>query len=101
MDRGSDFPERDDLDREMLRRLAHQAVDWAADYLEGWGAERILQPAPPEEVVRALHESLPQDGMAPEAALDVFKTTIARYATHLQSPGNFAYVPTRRAFWGS
>jgi glutamate/tyrosine decarboxylase-like PLP-dependent enzyme len=63
------------------------------DYLEDFGEEPILQPATPAEVVRAFDEPLPVEGAAPEAVLELVKTKVARLATHLQHPGNFAYVP--------
>ncbi len=78
---------------ESLRAFSHQAVDWMVDYLEGFRDGPILQPATPAEVVRAFEEPLPAEGMAPEAVLEIVRTKVAGLATHLQHPGNFAYVP--------
>ncbi len=76
-----------------LRTFAHEAVDWMVDYLEGFGDEPILQSSAPAEVLREFDEPLPTEGMAPEAVLEIVKTKVAGLATHLQHPGNFAYVP--------
>ncbi|MFQ5790143.1 MAG: pyridoxal phosphate-dependent decarboxylase family protein [Acidobacteriota bacterium] len=78
---------------ESLRGFAHQAIDWIVDYLQGVDGKTILPPVDPREVLAAFSEPLPESGLPPEKVFELFQEKVVRYATHLQHPGNFAYVP--------
>lgn len=100
MARQSEFPDRNDLDLEALARFGHRAVDWIAEYLGGFDREPILQTAPPSQVVEAFQEPLPEEGLPADAVFEAFQQKVARYATHLQHPGNFAYIPNSASLVG-
>lgn len=97
---GSEFPGRADLEPQALREFAHRAVDWIVDYLTEFHEEPILQPAAPREVFAAFDEPLPREGLPVDTVLREFEDRVARYATHLQHPGNFAYIPNSASLLG-
>ena len=90
-----ELSDRDDLDRESLRRFAHDAVDWAVDYLisPGSGEDPILSKERTSDVFARFASALPETGRSPEAVFAEFREHIVRGATHLQNGGNFAYIP--------
>ena len=89
-----------DGDREVLRAFGREAVDWIVDYLESFGRAPVLQPAAPAEIQAAFEEPLPEEGAPLQEVFALFKEKVVRYATHLQSPGNFAYIPNSAHFVG-
>ncbi len=85
---------RDALSADSLRRFAHDAVDWMVDYLiEPGGNGPILSPELTKDVFDLFREELPIEGRSPAAVFEEFREKIVPHATHLQSPGNFAYIP--------
>lgn len=100
MARGYEFPGRPEIDGEALRRFAHRAVDWAADYLESFENEPILQPRTPQEIAKTFDEPLPEDGLSLEEVFVSFEKKVVSQATHLQHPGNFAYIPNSTTLVG-
>jgi aromatic-L-amino-acid decarboxylase len=91
---------RPDLSSEELRRFAHQAVDWMVSYLTGFGDKSIQPVEPPARIFASLHEPLPERGDAPESVLRQFVERIAPFATDLQHPGNFGYIPNSTGIVG-
>jgi len=89
----SEIPGRQDLSNEELRRFAHEAVDWMVSYLTSFG-EKAIQPSEPSaRVFSLLREPLPEEGSSPGAVLREFVERIVPFATDLQHPGNFGYIP--------
>jgi aromatic-L-amino-acid decarboxylase len=89
----SDLPGREDLSPEDLRRFAHEAVDWMVSYLTSFGEKPILPGELPAKVFSLLQEPLPERGSPPAGVLREFLDRIVPFATDLQHPGNFAYIP--------
>lgn len=89
----SDLPGREDLSPEDLRRFAHEAVDWMVSYLTSFGEKPILPGELPAKVFSLLREPLPERGSPPADVLGEFLDRIVPFATDLQHPGNFAYIP--------
>ena len=100
MARNSEFPSRPDLDTGTLRTFAHEAVDWIVDYLESPPDAPIFQPESPSEVARAFEEPVPDVGGSPEEVFRTFREKVVALGTHLQHPGNFAYVPNSATIVG-
>jgi aromatic-L-amino-acid decarboxylase len=95
-----EIPGRDDLSTDELRRFAHEAVDWMVSYLTGFGEEPILPSEPPARVFSLLREDLPERGASPKQVLQEFQRRIVPFATDLQHPGNFAYIPNSTGIVG-
>ena len=93
MARDSEFPSRPELDSETLRTFAHEAVDWIVDYLDNPPDTPIFQPESPADVARAFEEPVPDVGEPPEEVFRAFQDKVVGLGTHMQHPGNFAYVP--------
>jgi glutamate/tyrosine decarboxylase-like PLP-dependent enzyme len=89
----SEFPGRSDLTPDALRKFAHEAVDFAIDYLSGFGDGRIQPAEAPAVIFERFRTGLPEEGSSPAAVLQEFRETVVRYATHLQHPGNLGYIP--------
>lgn len=95
-----ELPGREDLDPEALRRFAHEAVDWIVTYLTSFGEEPIQPSEPPTRVFSLLAEDLPEKGSPPGDVLQEFVRKIVPFATHLQHPGNFGYIPNSTGIVG-
>ena len=80
------------LDPEHFRRLAHAAVDLAADYLAGIGAAPVFQPMRPAERATLMQEPLGAAGLAPEAVLERFRTAVLPHAMGNGHPRFFGWV---------
>ena len=52
-------PDVSDMPPEDLRRHAHEAADWIADYLQGVGSFPVLPSVEPGDVRRALPDTAP------------------------------------------
>jgi glutamate/tyrosine decarboxylase-like PLP-dependent enzyme len=89
----SEFPGRADLSPEALREFARDAVDFMIDYLTGFGGERIQSGETPRAIFERFRSGLPEEGSPPGAVLKEFRESVAASATHLQHPGNLAYIP--------
>jgi aromatic-L-amino-acid decarboxylase len=89
----AEFPDRPDLADDELLRFAREAVDWMMSYVGSFG-EKPIQPAETaSRVFSLLQEDLPEEGKAPSAVLEEFRRRIVPFATDLQHPGNFGYIP--------
>jgi len=96
----NEIPGRQDLSIEELRRFAHEAVDWMVSYLTSFG-EKAIQPSEPSaRVFSLLREPLPEEGSAAGAVLREFVERIVPFATDLQHPGNFGYIPNSTGIVG-
>lgn len=96
----SELPGREDLDPEALRRFAHEAVDWMVSYLTSFGEKPIQPSEPPAHVFSLLREDLPEKGSPPSQVFQEFVRKIVPFATDLQHPGNFGYIPNSTGIVG-
>ncbi len=69
-------------------------------YLTRFGEKSIQPRDPPARVASLLREPLPENGLAPSAVLREFLERIVPYATDLQHPGNFGYIPNSTGIVG-
>src|SRR3990172_5606873 len=95
-----EIPGREDLSPEELRRFAHESVDWMVSYLTSFGEKPIQPGEPPARVFSLLREPLPEEGSAPGEVLQEFVRKIVPFATDLQHPGNFGYIPNSSGIVG-
>jgi aromatic-L-amino-acid decarboxylase len=96
----SEIPGRDDLSFDELQRFAHEAVDWMVSYLTGFGETPIQPSEPPARVFSLLREDLPEIGSPPGEVLQEFVRKVVPFATDLQHPGNFGYIPNSTGIVG-
>jgi aromatic-L-amino-acid decarboxylase len=89
----AEFPGRDDPSIDELTRFAHAAVDWMMSYLTSFGQKPIQPDEPASRVFSLLREDLPHGGAPPGQVLEEFQRRIVPFATDLQHPGNFGYIP--------
>ena len=87
-------PDVSDMPPEDLRRHAHEAADWIADYLQGVGSFPVLPSVEPGDVRRALPDKAPTEGEPFEALMEEFRSKILAGVTHWNHPAFFAYFPT-------
>jgi hypothetical protein len=80
------------LDPEHFRRLAHAAVDLAADYLAGIGAAPVFRPMSPAERATLMQEPLDATGLAPETVLERFRAAVLPHAMGNGHPRFFGWV---------
>lgn len=78
-------------DLEQFRRVAHQAVDWIADYLENARRYPVLPRLKPGELMDALPGCGPEQGEPYEALLADFERVVLPAVTHWNHPGYLAY----------
>jgi aromatic-L-amino-acid decarboxylase len=76
---------------EEFRRFGHQAVDWAACYLENSARYAVLPNRQPGDLIDALPPRGPEHGEPMEKILDDFEKLIVPAATHWNHPGFMAY----------
>ncbi|MGH9524230.1 MAG: pyridoxal phosphate-dependent decarboxylase family protein, partial [Terriglobales bacterium] len=74
-----------------FRRAAHQAVDWAADYLDRVGDLPVVPNRAPGDLVDALPASAPDAGESFDQILRDFDNTIVPAVTHWNHPRFLAY----------
>jgi aromatic-L-amino-acid decarboxylase len=74
-----------------FRAAAHQAVDWAADYLEDTRRYPVMSRTTPGELIDALPRSAPDCGESLEAILKDFDKLVVPAVTHWNHPGFMAY----------
>jgi aromatic-L-amino-acid/L-tryptophan decarboxylase len=74
-----------------FRAAAHQAVNWAADYLENTRRYPVLPRTTPGELIDALPRSAPDCGESLEAILKDFDNLVVPAVTHWNHPGFMAY----------
>jgi aromatic-L-amino-acid/L-tryptophan decarboxylase len=76
---------------EEFRRFAHEAVDWAAEYLSHPECYPVLPRVKPGQVAHALPPSGPEQGEPMERILEDFRSLIVPAVTHWNHPGFMAY----------
>jgi aromatic-L-amino-acid decarboxylase len=74
-----------------FRRLAHEALDEAVDYIEQARARPVWSPVP-EEIRSLLSESVPLEESSLDTIYQEFKTAILPYATGNVHPRFFGWV---------
>jgi aromatic-L-amino-acid decarboxylase len=80
------------LDGEEFVRVGHRAVEIAAAHLGGIAAGPVFQPMRPEERQALLDLPLPEEGIAPDAILDIFRHTILPHPMGNGHPRFFGWV---------
>lgn len=83
--------ETGDLPPEEFRRLAHEVVDWMADYLRDVGDLPVLPDVEPGELTRTLPPSAPEEGEEMDAVLRDFRERIVPGITHWNHPSFHAW----------
>jgi aromatic-L-amino-acid decarboxylase len=89
----------DDADRlsmspEEFRRLAHEVVDWIADYRQGLADRPVCSTAAPGELLARLPLAPPQRPEGFEAVMADLDRTILPALCHWQHPRFFGYFPS-------
>jgi len=79
------------LPPEEFRKIAHEVVDWMADYLAHVERYPVLPRVKPGELVDSLPACGPEHGEAMSAILEDFRRQIVPAATHWNHPGFMAY----------
>ena len=76
---------------EEFRKIAHEAVDWMADYLAHVERYPVLPHIKPGELIDALPRCGPDQGEPMSTILEDFQRQIVPAATHWNHPGFMAY----------
>ena len=74
-----------------FRAVAHQAVDWMADYLRDVRDYPVLPNVQPGELIDRLPAAGPEQGVPMETILEDFRKLIVPGITHWNHPRFFAY----------
>jgi len=85
------------MDPETFRRFAHEAVDWAADYLRDVEALPVRSPLQPGALLAALPPGAPERGEPTENLLRDFRELVLPGITHWNHPRFFAYFPANNS----
>jgi len=80
------------LDPEHFRRLAHEAVDLAADYLAGVRTRPVFRAMTPAERATLMEAPLGAVGVGPEALLERFRAAVLPHAMGNGHPRFFGWV---------
>jgi aromatic-L-amino-acid decarboxylase len=88
---GASSPTLGDLPPEEFRRLAHEVVDWTADYLRDLDELPVLPDVRPGFLREALPPSAPERGESMDGALDDFRRLIVPGITHWNHPSFHGY----------
>jgi aromatic-L-amino-acid decarboxylase len=80
-----------DMSPEEFRRAAHEAVDWAADYLAGIRDYPVLSRVKPGDLIDLLPKSAPERGEPMDDILADFQQQILPGITHWNHPRFHAY----------
>ncbi len=83
-----------DLPPEEFRRVAHEAVDWIADYLANVGDLPVQARVRPGDVRARFPASAPEEGESLDGALETWREVIVPGVTHWNHPGFFGYFPS-------
>ena len=83
--------DRGDLPPEEFRRLAHEVVDWMADYLAGVGELPVFPVLEPGAIRSALPAAPPESGDSLDEALADFRDVIVPGINHWNHPAFFGY----------
>ncbi|HUJ23815.1 MAG TPA: pyridoxal-dependent decarboxylase [Bryobacteraceae bacterium] len=76
---------------EEFRKLAHEAVDWMADYLANPERYPVLPKIKPGELIDQLPQCGPEQGEPMPAILEDFRRYIVPASTHWNHPGFMGY----------
>lgn len=87
-----------DLDREAMRRAAHQVADYVVDRIANLRESTMGRELHREETEALLREPLPEDPMNFEEVFAKFAHDVAPYATPLDHPRFFAFIPSAPSF---
>lgn len=87
----TDTPPTGDMPPEEFRRLAHQAVDWMADYLAGVQDLPVFPAVEPGFLREVLPPAPPGEGEPLDKALDDFRERVVPGMTHWNHPSFHAY----------
>ena len=79
---------------EDFRRVAHEVVDWIADYRAGVAARPVACDAEPGALLRRLPASPPREPEGFDAVLRDVDAIAAEHLVHWQHPDFFAYFPS-------
>lgn len=82
----------DPKDWSAFRRVAHEALNDALDFLETVRERPVWKPVPPEIRAQLLNEALPVDESPLETVYEQFRTRILPYATGNVHPRFFGWV---------
>ena len=85
------FAHAGDLPPEEFRRLAHEVVEWMADYLAGVDQLPVFPTLEPGEIRSALPAAPPDDGESLDDALADFRDVIVPGINHWNHPAFFGY----------
>jgi aromatic-L-amino-acid/L-tryptophan decarboxylase len=85
------------MEKEEFRKQAHLMVDWMADYLEGKENYPVSPQIQPQDILKQLPASAPEEGEAMESIFDDFEKLIMPGMTHWQHPSFFGYFPANNS----
>ncbi len=80
-----------------FRSLAHELVDWMADYVEQAGAHPVIPNTQPGDIRKQLPTSAPQEAEPFAQIFADFERTVVPGMTHWNHPGWFAYFPANHS----
>ena len=83
-----------DMSPDEFRRAAHEAIDWAADYLANIRDLPVLPPVRPGELTARLPFAGPEQGEPIGDILRDFRELVVPSTTHWNHPRFHAYFPT-------
>ncbi|MEE4312270.1 MAG: aminotransferase class V-fold PLP-dependent enzyme [candidate division KSB1 bacterium] len=89
-----------DISGKTFRDIAHQAVDWIADYLENMDNYPVLSKAKPGDIKSSLPRSAPETAEDPGDILSDFEKIIVPGITHWNHPRFFAYFSITASYPG-
>src|SRR5687767_5925643 len=79
------------FDLEEFRRLGHEMIDWAAEYLAAPEKHAVLPATRPGDVRAALPASAPEEPQSLAECFADFQQLIVPNTTHWNHPGFMAY----------
>lgn len=82
------------MEAEEFRKVAHELVDWMADYMNEVGAYPVKPSIQPGDIKKKLPFQAPLKGESFDRIFADFKQVILPGMTHWQHPQFFAYFPT-------
>ena len=80
------------LDAEEFRRLAHRAVDFAADHLAGIAGRPVFTPMTGDERQTLMDQALLNEPTSPDAIIDLFTRAVLRHPMGNGHPRFFGWV---------
>ena len=89
-----------DISAKTFRDIAHQAVDWIADYIENMDSYPVLSKAKPGDIKSVLPLSAPESAEDPGDILSDFEKIIVPGITHWNHPRFFAYFSVTGSYPG-